>query len=485
MSLKWRLAWALIALLVGLGIAVAWTGRYASQLYFHEVNQTLNASLSMYVVERLALIEDATVNDQAFKALADQAMTVNPSVEVYLLDPDGYIVAHAMPEETVLAHHVALAPIESFLTAAPGQLVLGDDPRSDQRKAFSASPIQHAGQLQGYLYVVLGGHLFDAVQASYFGSFIGRMAASVLLVVLLFGAFAGIYAIRRTTVPLDALQGALREYTESGFVDDQAIHAVPENTKEIRQLKQQAMQLTSRLALQFEQVQTNDRLRRELLANVSHDLRTPLASMQGYLETLLIKNSQLADPERRRYLEIAFTHANRLNQMVGQLFELAKLDSGAIQPELEPFLIAELLHDVGLEFELTARQKQITLSFQGLEDCADVGVVADISLIQRVLENLISNAFRYTPEGGQVEIGLATRGSVVNVAVKDNGCGIPAKLLPTIFDRHASEADVTENAGLGLAIVKRILELHDSRIEVVTGVDEGSCFSFGLSRAAA
>ena len=190
----------------------------------------------MYVVERLALIEDAKVNDDAFKALADQAMTVNPSVEVYLLDPDGRIVAHAMPEETSLTPRVAMAPILSFLNAEPGQLVLGDDPRSERRKAFSASPIESAGQLQGYLYVVLGGHLFDAVQDAYFGSFISRMAASVLLVVLLFGAFAGIYTIRRTTVPLDALQGARRKYTDSGFMDDQDIQAVAESTLDVRPL---------------------------------------------------------------------------------------------------------------------------------------------------------------------------------------------------------------------------------------------------------
>lgn len=485
MSLKWRLAWALILLLFGLGIAIAWTGRYASQLYFHEVNQTLNASLSMYVVERLALIEDAKVNDDAFRALADQAMTVNPSVEVYLLDPDGHIVAHAMPEETSLTTQVALGPILSFLDAEPGQLVLGDDPRSERRKAFSASPIKSDGQLQGYLYVILGGHLFDAVQDAYFGTFISRMAASILLVVLVVGAFAGIYAIRKTTVPLDALQLALRKYTNSGFLDDQDIRVIPENTLEVRQLKEQAMQLTSRLAAQFEQAHTNDRLRRELLANVSHDLRTPLASMQGYLETLLIKEADLSEVERRRYLEIAFRHANRLNHMVGQLFELAKLDSGAIQPELEPFLIAELLHDVGLEFELAAQQKQITLSFQGLEEGASVGVIADISLIQRVLENLISNALRYTPDGGRIDIALAAHTSNVEIAVKDNGCGIAPELLPTVFERHASAADMSDSAGLGLAIVKRILELHDSQIEVTSNMAQGSQFSFGLNRVAA
>lgn len=484
MSLRSRLTWTLVLLLLGVGLAIAWAGRYASNLYFQEVNQTLNASLSMYVVERLTLIEDGTVNQDALHKLADQAMTVNPSVEVYLLDPDGRIVAHGMPEDTILHQQVPLAPINALLDGETQRPLLGLDPRSNTPKAFSASPIRHGDTLQGYLYVILGGRLFDEVQASFFGTFIGRMAATSLLAVLVLGGVAGMYALRRTTRPLESLQLALSRYTSSGFVDDGAIHAVPENTTEVRELKEQVTRLTATLRKQFEEVATHDRLRRELLANVSHDLRTPLASMQGYLETLLIKETQLSAGERRRYIEIAHQNANRLNRMVGHLFELAKLESAAVQVERESFCVAELLNDVIQEFELHARRRGIALKLIGAEAHAEIQAVADISLMQRVFENLLSNALRHTPEGGSIEIELRPRAERIAVEVKDNGSGIEPHLLPNIFDRYASGDAGSESTGLGLAIVKRILELHNSEIQVTSKLQEGTSFTFELDRAA-
>ncbi len=483
MSLKWRLASTLALLLLGLGLAIAWVGRYSSQLYFQEVNQTLNASLAMYVVNRLTLIEDGSVNEQVFKQLAEQAMTVNPSVEVYVLDGDGAVVAHALPVDSIVNDVVPLAPIEAFVDGRQERLILGQDPRSDKPKAFSAFPIEHAGALQGYLYVVLGGQLFDEVQNTFFGSFIGRMAAASLLVVLVLGGIVGLYSLRRMTRPLEQLETALESYTDSGFADAAAIEAVPENTLEVQQLKSRAIQLTDQLALQFEQLDTNDRLRRELLANVSHDLRTPLASMQGYIETLLIKDTQVSAEDRRRFLGIAHQHTQQLNRMVGDLFELAKLDSGAVQLEVEPFPVAELLQDVLQEFSLIAAEKGVALNSEQARSA--IRVNGDIRLLQRVLENLISNALRYTPEGGSIDIELREHEEAVQVEVADTGCGIAPDLLPNIFDRYASGAAQEDNAGLGLAIVKRILELHDSNISVSSTVDVGTRFSFALDRAVA
>ena len=484
MSLKWRLALTLGLLLLGLGLAITWAGRYASQLYFQEVNQTLNASLSMYVVDRLSLIEDGSVNENQFKQLAEQAMTVNPSVEVYLLDPKGHIVAHAMPAGSLLSETVPLAPVQAFLDGTAQQrLVLGSDPRSEQPKAFSASPITHQGSLQGYLYVVLGGSLFDQVQQTFLGSFIGRMAAVSLFVVLILGGVVGMYSLRRLTRPLEQLEDALTHYADSGFVDASAIEQVPGNTLEVQQLKARVTQMTDRLAEQFAQLETNDNLRRELLANISHDLRTPLASMQGYLETLLIKDAQLSTEERRKYLGIAHQHTNQLTRMVADLFELAKLDSGATNPEVETFPIAELLQDVIQEFSLLAVDKGVTLN--GTNARSAITVSGDIRLLQRVLENLISNALRHTPAGGCIDIELQDLGQAVQVEVVDTGTGIAPEMLPNIFERYASGGEDHDGSGLGLAIVKRILELHDSQIQVTSKLNEGTRFSFALERVAA
>lgn len=485
MSLKWRLALSLGLLLVGLAWAIAWIGRYASDLYFQEVNQTLNASLSMYVVDRLDLIEDGTVNHTALKQLADQAMTVNPSVEVYLLDTEGNIVAHAMPEDTILHERVPLEPIQTFMDRRSDALVLGVDPRSDTHKAFSASPILHGENLQGYLYVVLGGRRFDEVRETFLGTFIGRLATGSLIVVFLLGGVAGLYSLHRTTRPLAALEVAIDDYTASGFTETAGIDRVPENTLEVKNLKTQVTRLTRQLKSQFAQIELNDKLRRELLANVSHDLRTPLASMQGYVETLIIKEATLTEEERRGYLETVYQRVRQLNQMVGSLFELAKLESGALTPELERFSIAELLNDVIQEFQLVAEQQQVAMVLQGLEQHSESLVIGDISLIQRVLENLISNALRYTPRGGEIQVALMERDTGLSIDVKDTGCGIDPDLLPRLFERHASEAAGEDSAGLGLAIVKRILELHDSEIHVTSTSGEGTCFTFELDRVAA
>jgi signal transduction histidine kinase len=236
-------------------------------------------------------------------------------------------------------------------------------------------------------------------------------------------------------------------------------------------------------------LQEDDRLRRELVTNISHDLRTPLASMQGYIETLIIKDDTLDSVTRRQYLEIARNHATRLGRLIRDLFELAMLDSRSVTPEFEQFLLAELIHDVVQEFELQARETNVTLEVSPPDRA--VSVYADISLIQRVLENLVGNALKHTPPGGKVSILVQPATAAVGVSVADTGPGIPEEALPHIFDRFykADRHDERDEGsmGLGLAIAKRILELHGSEISVVSKARQGTRFDFDLplqSRAA-
>jgi signal transduction histidine kinase len=231
---------------------------------------------------------------------------------------------------------------------------------------------------------------------------------------------------------------------------------------------------------QIERLKENDRLRRELVSNVSHDLRTPLASMQGYVDTLIIKNGSLSADQRDHYLNITRKHAHRLGRLIGDLFELSRLDSASVEPQFERFSVAELLQDTSQEFELEASRAGVRLDVAAPRDGASV--VADIGLIQRVLENLIRNALRFTPSGGRITLSVEERSSKLAVAVADTGVGIPENDLPRIFDRFYGNARESgaESWGLGLAIVKRILELHQSRITVTSAVDHGTRFEFEL-----
>ena len=133
----------------------------------------------------------------------------------------------------------------------------------------------------------------------------------------------------------------------------------PGTQDEIGQLRVAFSGMANKIREQFEGLEETDRLRRELVSNVSHDLRTPLASIHGYVDTLLLKNNSLSEEERLRYLEITRKHTLRLGRLIGDLFELSKLDSTSIKPALESFSLAELLQDVTQEFELEAEKKGI------------------------------------------------------------------------------------------------------------------------------
>ncbi|HSG05543.1 MAG TPA: ATP-binding protein, partial [Nitrospiria bacterium] len=248
---------------------------------------------------------------------------------------------------------------------------------------------------------------------------------------------------------------------------------------EIDQLKDTFDQMSDRINLQMKQLQETDSLRRELVANVSHDLRTPLASLHGYLETLILKEELLTGDERKKYLEIALRHSERLGKLVSELFELAKLDSRETRPKVEAFSQGELAQDVAQKFQLAAEKKHIRIQTR-----IEMGlpfVSADIGLIERVLENLIENAVRYTPERGTITILVANRNGWVVTTVSDTGSGIPEKEIPFVFDRfYRGQNSQSEGTGLGLAIAKRILELHESTINVASTPGQGTEFSFEL-----
>lgn len=481
MSINARLLTALAVVLIAVGVAAVVTSRIAVERYFQETSQEINQNLAMYVVDRLPLLEDSgVVNETALKELADTAMTVNPSVEVYLLDADGTVLDHVLPPETVQLRRVALPPIKQYLTDGRTLPILGDDPRNpDLQKAFSAWPIRHNDAVTGYLYVVLGGQKFASAVDMFAGSYVLRVAGWTLLIAVGVGLLVGAVLFRQVTTPLIRLKKSMVTFANGDF------QTKPEplpgaNTSEVRDLNNAFDQLGERLTEQLERLKETDDLRRELIANVSHDLRTPLASMQGYVESLLIKDVSLSQSERREMLGIAHRHTKQLNHLVQELFELAKLEAGSVEPQFERFSLMELLQDVVQEFQLEARERNIDLSFEPAPN--DVWVVADISLIQRALSNLINNALRYTRDEGAIVVHITAGKKDAMIDVTDNGPGIPADELDHIFDRfyRAPSNATRDGSGLGLAIVKRIVELHGSQVAVESRVQHGTKFSFGL-----
>jgi len=478
-----KLSTALLIIVTLMGSVFFVVDRINTRLYYEELTQRLNAPIAMYVTSQRELISDGVPDLDSLRELAGHAMVINPTAEIYLLDTEGGILGHGLPPESVLLDSVDVSPLKELITGTTPMPIRGDDPRgSSTRKVFSAFEVGTEGQLEGYLYVVLGGQTYEALSEDIGGSYVGKISLLVAIAIVVATAVIGLLVFGLLTRRLKKLSIEMRRVSDSGFDLSPKLETASTDGDEIDQLAHSFVTMSGRIKDQLAQLKENDNLRRELVSNISHDLRTPLSAMQGYLETLIIKGENLSGEERERYLKIARRHTVRLGSLIGDLFELSTLDSANVTPRLEKFSVPELVQDIAQEFQLEAETKEITLSID--LDTNSAFTIGDIGLIQRVLENLVRNAIRYTPTGGEVTLSISERPQSVAVAVSDTGPGIPEKDIPRIFDRFYQSSPGEEaqqsSSGLGLAIVKRILDLHESRITVVSKLDAGTRFEFEL-----
>jgi signal transduction histidine kinase len=478
-----KLSTALLVIVALMGSAFFVVDRINTRAYYEELTQSLNAPIAMYVTGQRDLISNGIPDLENLRDLAAHAMVINPTAEIYLLDIDGNILGHGLPEETVLRQQVDLAPLKALISGTTRMPILGDDPRSGStRKVFSAAEVTVDGRHEGYLYVILGGQTYESLASDIGSSYVGKASVTVAIVIVLATATIGLLVFGLLTRRLKRLSREMRRVSDSGFELSPSVGELTEGGDEIDGLARSFADMSSRINSQIEQLKENDRLRRELVSNISHDLRTPLSAMQGYLETLVVKGDTLTKEERKRYLQIACRHTVRLGTLIGDLFELSKLEAASVTPNLETFSLAELVQDIAQEFQLESESKDIKLSIDlETESALTIG---DIGLIQRVLENLVRNAIRFTPKGGEVTISISERPKSVAVSVSDTGPGIPDEEIPRIFDRFyrsvQDDEGRSDSSGLGLAIVKRILDLHDSRITVFSKLDAGTRFEFEL-----
>jgi len=476
-----RLTLTFGALLVLLAAVLVGLLTQITERYHAEVSQRLNAGIAMYVTDQMALLDRDGVNRAALSELANRVMTVNPSAEVYLLTPDGRILATLVPERRLASRAIDLAPVRQFLSENDARPLYGDDPTDrNHRRVFSVAPVRFEGALAGYLYVVLGSGRFESVAAAVRESYtlqIGLTIAAAALTTM-FAVGAGLF--RALTLPLRRLAQRMQDWsTRAGIAQDERTDS-DASGNEIAVLDRQFADMARRIERQLQVLKAGDALRRELIANVSHDLRTPLASMRGYLETVLLKGARLSEDSRRQYLETACRQCERLEQLIAALFELSRLESGAVVPQREEFALNELLQDVALRFRLRAQQAGVELRTQF--DPAGPRAHGDIALIERVLENLLDNALRHTPAGGRVSLETFPDARRIRVAVADTGSGITVEDLPRVFDRFYRGGGQARGArsGLGLAIVRRIVELHGQTVSLTSTPGVGTCVEFGL-----
>lgn len=483
-----KLALTLFVIIMGIGVLLYLILGYSSDMYQQEVSQKLNAEIAKHIADEEALLHEGVINQDALKQVFHMLMVINPSIEVYLLDPDGKILSYSAPDEKIKRKRVELGPIQRFITGDKSYPLLGDDPRGlEQYKVFSAAPIYQQQKLQGYLYIILGGETYDSVTDMIRDSYILKVSVFGITAALLVAMIAGLMFFAMLSHRIKRLSGVINNFLSGGnrIAPARYIHTAS-HRDEIDQLGEHFNIMADRIDQQVNDLKQNDAKRRELVANVSHDLRTPLTSLHGYLETLLLKDKTLSDEERKRYLKIIISQSERLNHLIGELFELAKLDSVETLLSVEPFSLAELVQDVAQKYSLIATEQGITLKTEFNRELPFV--YGDIALIQRALENLLDNAMRHTNKEGAITLSLTKHQSNITVQVSDTGCGIAKEDMDHIFDRFYQAKRLGENtdqrdnqhSGLGLAITRKIVSLHGSDIQADSTLNVGTTFSFNL-----
>ncbi len=497
MTLFKRLTSRLIILFVIIFVTIAmtllWFVGNSSRSFEQQATQALHEELAAHMLVESQILRFGEIDPAALEHTFHNMMLLGPAFEIYVTDTEGKVLAYSADESKIKRKQIDLTPVKEFLNSNVQFPLVGDDPRHQSRqKIFSAASIYHDKALQGYLYVIIGSELEDEIIANLTSNKILNDTLVIVIAAIMFALFIGVILIWLITKPITELTTSVLNYQEQQLWQKGLKMALLKNntswTSSIEEVQLAGVieNMSINIANQFEQLKDKDIQRRELLSYISHDLRTPLSSLTGYLETWQTQFSKISPQESAHYIEVAHRNALVLNGLVEQVFELAHLETGSVEIHREPIAVAELAQDIMDSFDLRAKEAGVTLDVSPKD--SSIQVDADIAKLERVFGNLVSNAIRHTPPGGNIVIRFSTvtfnGQDKVQISVQDSGIGIAKDQLPRVFEAHfraSNKVDSeTGNAGLGLAIVKALLALHHTDIKVESEERKGTCFSFYL-----
>lgn len=301
-----------------------------------------------------------------------------------------------------------------------------------------------------------------------FISTLNRLLFGAGLFSMLFALITGAIMAKRLSTPISRVINTARMISRGNYSDR---IAETTNTREI-------VQLTTTINDLADTLQNQEDLRKRLTADVAHELRTPLATLQSHLEAMI---DGIWEPDAGR-LKSCHDEVIRINRMVGDLEKLAEFESENLSLDKSEFDITGRILSIVKSYEIEFINKSIKVDFNGEEQ----NVNADSDKVSQVIVNLISNALKYTPGGGKIKISVRGGANTVDIGISDNGMGIPAEDLPYIFERFY-RADKSRNrstggAGIGLTISKAIIDAHKGSISVKSELDKGTEFTVTLPR---
>jgi len=469
-SLYWRIAIGFVAVLAVLLAAQAlvflwitgrtagvWPGRSPA-----EYAQLIAADVSMVMAEQPTLDLDTYLNQRYTSPYRSFAVVMRDRKVIYgrQVPPSPMIGRAALAQ--------LLGPGFGRGGRAGGRGV--SDGPSRGAAAFVFAPVRIADETVAMVAVSDGPPPLSAT-LSQFGP---TLAIEALAVLLVGAAVVALLVFRPARRRLAELQSAAQAIG-SGRAD---VRAPEEGGDEVAQLARAFNEMAGRLEARAQALADADRTRRQLLADISHELATPLAAIRGYVETLGMAEVTLDAATRQRYLSIVSEEAERLEQMIGDLLDLAKLEGSSRTLHPEPVLVSQLFSRVADRHAPVLLERNITLHVE-LADPA-LMVECEAPRLEQALQNLASNAVRHTPAGGHLRMCGRADDDAVVLVVEDSGPGIPEEHLGRVFDRFykvdvsRTGTSLPSGTGLGLSIVQAIVLQHHGTVRVSNAPGAGA-----------
>jgi signal transduction histidine kinase len=461
----------LSAVLYGLVVAKVW-GQFVDTSA-----QKVNRNLASELVNLIQVDNAAHTLEDAKRALA-KVRELFPGFDLYLYsDSKRRLISSTKTVEA----RINIAPLEKFLSSDGifnRPITLPSEPfhslQQSETYPFSTAKIELDNE-QYYLIALLGGSRHVAARAASSKRHLKVFSFYLLASVIFTGCTLVLLVLVLLPSRLRRMSMILAEFRKG----DYSRRIKDTSSDELGVYARSFDEMAEALETTMRHLTSQDKLRRALVADVSHELRRPLTVLNLSLETLIEDNDSNSKDERMLHLRQALSCGENLSRKISDLFSLSKLEARIEPPQLSQVYATDLLSEVSNNLEALMKEKEITVILD-LHAQSSL-VLCDEVLLEQALSNLLENAIKHSEHGSSITLSAKAERQGTRIAVQDYGSGIPAIEQPDIFRRFFKGSTAhPEGGGLGLAIAKRIIELHDSTLEVKSGVGEGSIFSFCL-----
>jgi signal transduction histidine kinase len=452
---------------------------YLSVVHFYQAStQLLNKDVAAHIAKFTSPFDHGELNKQKADSVFYQAMVVSPSVEVYFLDTTGRVIYFHGARNDVREQVISMESIREYLNHKGQIYIKGPDPRDpSDPKIFSAATVQSSSGIIGYIYVILGSTEYRSVTNLIFKSHAAGLLLEIFLFILLATIVMTLLYLNRLERNFRKLIVVLRKF-ESG---DLSARFQEKDKNELTPVTQAFNKMSGMLVDHIEKLKRAELERKDFTTNISHDLRTPLAIARGYAETLSLSldKDRTGHSKNSDYAKLIISNIQTVEHMVQQLLDLSKMESAGMIIQKQPFVFSEIVLEFIHSLSLTVQGKKTEIKCVDCENAA--WIYADIHMMERVVQNLLTNALKFTPENGQISIQLKNEQNDLVFEISNQGNPMPDSLLAWL-NENKPDASATRphSHGLGLVIVKTILQLHSFQMEAAFTAGVGNRISFRM-----